>query len=55
MAVDGQHIYWVNSLRGTIGRANLDGTDVDENFIIGAHLPAGVAVDGRHVYWTNDS
>src|ERR687886_753336 len=46
-------VYWANSGTGTIGRANLDGTDVNQNFITGANAPAGVAVDGAHLYWTN--
>ena len=37
----------------TIGRANLDGSGVDQSFITGANVPTGVAVDGQHVYWTN--
>ena len=59
VAVDGQHLYWANftSEGGkngtTIGRANLDGSGVNQNFIAGASEPYGVAVDGQHVYWTN--
>ena len=34
-------------------RADLDGTNVNQNFITGASAPIGVAVDGAHVYWTN--
>ena len=52
MAVDGQHIYWTNDNGTTIGRANLDGTGVDQSFITGTD-PIGVAVDGHYVYWTN--
>ena len=38
--------------QGTIGRANLDGSDVDQNFIPDAGFsPLGVAVDARHIYW----
>ena len=48
-----QHVYWANSGTGTIGRANLDGTGVNQSFITGAGSPAGVAVDGQHVYWAN--
>jgi hypothetical protein len=59
VAIDDQHLYWANYTGAggfsgtTIGRANLDGSAVDENFIAGASEPYGVAVDGQHVYWTN--
>ena len=55
VAVDAAHVYWTQ-LRfstNTIGRANLDGTGVDQSFISGAAQPSGVAVDAAHVYWTN--
>ena len=45
MALDGSHIYWDNVGGNTIGRANLDGSGVDQRFITGAHAPVGVAVD----------
>ena len=52
MAVDAAHIYWTDGLTNTIGRANLDGSGVDESFITtGANW--GVAVDAAHVYWAN--
>src|SRR5262249_1775544 len=37
----------------SIGRARLDGTSVEQNFIAGASDPCGVAVDGGHVYLKN--
>ena len=33
VAVDGEHVYWANPSTGAIGRANLDGTGVDDTFI----------------------
>ena len=36
--------------KADIGRANLDGSGVDQSFIA-AGDPCGVAVDGAHVYW----
>src|SRR5919201_4463873 len=50
-------IYWANSDGGggTIGRANLDGTGVNQSFITGASHPCGVAVNSSHVFWGNDS
>ena len=53
MAVDAAHVYWANLVDGTIGRANLDGTGVNQSFITGAIVPCGVAVDGAHIYWAN--
>jgi hypothetical protein len=38
------HIYWTNSATSAIGRANLDGTAVNQSFISGASSPIGVAV-----------
>jgi len=37
----------------TIGRANLDGSGVDQRFITGASNPCGVAVDATHIFWAN--
>jgi hypothetical protein len=31
--VDGEHIYWADTGKGLIGRANLDDTEVKEDFI----------------------
>ena len=55
--MNGTHIFWANSNPGgtSIGRANLDGSNVNPNFITGATAPGGVAVTATHVYWTNNS
>ncbi len=47
LAVDSRYIYWINATAGTIGRARLNGTDVNEKFIKvpSAHILLGVAVD----------
>ena len=56
VAVDDHHVYWAHS--GAVGRAKLDGTGVDESFIVsndplGMNGPAmDLAVDDHHVYWT---
>jgi virginiamycin B lyase len=47
-------VYW-SSNAGDIGRANLNGTGVNDGFITDTDLPYGVAVNGEHVYWTNYS
>jgi virginiamycin B lyase len=55
VAVNDQHIYWVNSADVAIGRANLVGSQVNRSFIT---LPEGsspnaVAVNGQHIYWSD--
>src|SRR5438094_7078168 len=53
VAVDGRYVYWANYGSGTIGRARIDGSDVNKRFIDAAEYSiVGIAVDGRHVYWT---
>jgi virginiamycin B lyase len=57
LTVDSNYIYWTSANGGTattIGRANLDGTGVNANFITGAENPCGVAVDSSYVYWAGD-
>lgn len=48
-----RHIYWNNSRTGTIGRAALDGTYVNQRFITASHQCRGAAVDANYIYWTN--
>jgi virginiamycin B lyase len=53
------YLYWGNlgdgkNGGGTIGRARLNGTDVNETFITGASLPTGVTVAGAYLYWANN-
>lgn len=51
IAVDRSHIYWAHGVG--IGRANLDGTGVNQSFIpLGVSTPVGVAVNREHIYWT---
>jgi hypothetical protein len=57
LALDAEHIYWVNSSGHAIGRANLNGTSPDESFIAvtgSPGNPTGVAVDANYVYWSHD-
>jgi sugar lactone lactonase YvrE len=53
VAVDAEHVYWVNLDLGTIARAKLDGSDPESEFITAAADPKGVAVANGYVYWTN--
>ncbi len=45
------HLFWANYIGGSIGRANLNGTGVDEAFVGAGDGPCGVAVYGGHIYW----
>src|SRR5690242_17842141 len=56
----GAAVYWTNkgqsdcfAPNGSIGRANLDGTLVDQKFITGADVPRGVAVNSADIFWSN--
>jgi hypothetical protein len=66
VAVDGEHLYWSRTFScgfagcttaSSIGRANLDGTGVDPNFVSRSPaaypLPFGLAVDAAHLYWAD--
>ena len=48
-------VYWGDYQGGTIGRANLDGTNVEDGFIQVGGRPDGVAVNSTYIYWTNES
>ncbi len=51
MALDASHIYWISPGQG-IGRANLDGSDVNQGFIATSASLEGVAVAGSYIYWS---
>jgi hypothetical protein len=74
VAVDSEHVYWTNTGLigeaeapvnggGTIGRAKLNGEEVDPDFICGEDPsrpgkrfvgnPQGIAVNESHIYWAN--
>lgn len=48
------YLYWAGQTKATVGRANTDGTGVNQSFVTGGNKPVGVAVDSRHVYWANN-
>ena len=53
VAIDDQYLYWTD-LTG-IGRAKLDGSGVDHNFIVGIQASCGLAVDDHYIYWGGQS
>jgi hypothetical protein len=54
LASDGTYLYFSRCDDNTIGRADLDGNDVEEGLISlgGTSCPQGLAVTGTHIYWT---
>ena len=55
LAVNDTHIYWTNSGSSTVGRASVDGTGVNQQFIRIRDNPVRLAVDDRHLVWAADS
>ena len=47
-------VYWTNAIPGSIGRANLDGTGVDQAFITSTFAHA-LAVDDKYIYWSQEN
>jgi hypothetical protein len=45
-------VYWANADSGTIGRAKINGTGLNNAFIAGLTDVHGVAVDSKFIYWT---
>jgi hypothetical protein len=55
IAVDAGHVYWTSYVgnQHAIGRANLDGSEPDPDFIPNLPgTPGAIALDPAHVYWT---
>jgi hypothetical protein len=50
---DGNFVYWTNGQNptGSVGRAKINGTGLNDNFIPNLAGPSGVAVDSQHIYW----
>lgn len=53
VAVDAEHIYWISPETGWIGRAKIDGTNPEAEFITATDNPKDLAVVGGEIYWTN--
>jgi virginiamycin B lyase len=57
LAVTLRYVYWTNrdpklGSSSSIGRASVDGSEVNPEFITGLSETSGIAVDGSHVYWS---
>jgi hypothetical protein len=50
---NGNFVYWANGETGgtSIGRAKINGTGANNNFITGLTQPSAVAVDSKFIYW----
>jgi hypothetical protein len=55
VTVDGTYVYWTNTDAGKIGRAKLDGTEVNQALVEGISQPRGVGLGTAHVYWASTS
>ena len=53
VAVDETYVYWTNNSGNSIGRAGLDGSNPDKDWITNLSEPIGIAVDQNYVYWAN--
>jgi virginiamycin B lyase len=45
-------VYWANDDQTSIGRAKINGTGANSNFITGVNGVHGVAIDSKFIYWT---
>jgi hypothetical protein len=49
----GNFVYWANGgTQGSIGRAKINGTGANNNFITGLNQPSEVDVDSKFIYWS---
>ena len=55
VTVNTSYIYWAGDVGMAIGRAKLNGTGVDQNFIATGSGVCGVVVTSTHIYWANYS
>lgn len=64
IAVYGGYLYWANDdAYGSIGRARLNGTDVQQNFVpserasggLDLNYPSGLAVTSTYIYWADSN
>ncbi len=53
LAANSSHIFWGNPYEGGLGRAGVDGGEVNPAFIGGGIRPCAVALHGEYVYWAD--
>lgn len=53
IAANNTHIFWCSHENDTIGRAKLDGTEIEKEFITGCEDPDGIAINATHIFWAN--
>jgi hypothetical protein len=53
---NGNFVYWANAQNptGSVARAKINGTGLNENFIPNLAGPAAVAIDSQHIYWVEE-
>lgn len=54
IGIEGPHLFWVNGEGGAIGRANLDGSEAQPEFIAGVRYPISLAIQAGHLYWVSE-
>ena len=52
IALDQDHLYWISQGNNKIGRANLDLTGLEPDYVTGIQKSTGLVVDATHLYWS---
>ncbi len=52
IALDATHVYWANKGKNAIGRALLDFSSIEPEFIKDAEKPEGLALNATHLFWS---
>ncbi len=53
LTVDDNYLYWTNNATG-VSRADIDGSNVSQNFLTTQYQVNGLAVDGKYLYFSNE-
>jgi hypothetical protein len=53
VAVDSEHVYWLEPKKSTIARAKLNGEEPEDEFITAVEDGKGLTVANGYIYWTN--